>query len=674
MAWSALSNIFTSIDGSEYELTIESGILFDPNPVININGTVILDYPKIKNITTMLRPSQLLMTFNVDVDDTWYLVFTETVGDAKFPVTLKRNGAQIWFGYVKVDGFIQSYVADRWVINLQAIDGLGYLQNKAFNNPTAIGTTGEIEYIPYEGMFNEIIIIAQVLKRTGNFNKGFIIWEFDLIFNKTGETTPPISSTDRKALENTFVNASNFRNDDNDNTVFDCKKVLEAILLKYGACIFQFEDRWHIMRVNSFWTGESVKSYKRYNFVGELVETVVDAPIGKILGSQVNLFNPHHAGANQQIEYDSTLGGYKVLYKYGFAGSILLNSGLLHDLQEIGSCPEWIGIDYSRITFWRPYETADGTKYRPRFDGLNDGNNEIFPPRQLILVSNSSETISKNLSLKITFKIFFEFAISNRNHKGKAIVRFDGFDGSVWWLAQSGEWINRTETGTLYVDTAFIEASTYSGGTNLTINTSYTTSQTPVDGTITVSLFNTQTWGGPETPFTTYFQFQDVEITAENLNIDAESHTTIRKINETSVIDDELEITVGDGTSDAYTSAIETIDDLNTINWYKIRFGGIVSIYGPQLLLEILSLDRMRMSGGNSQVFSGGIYGYLPYLGVLTIDNVKGLFMTISYSWDLRNNVITATHQRIFLSDNYVDLDYTYRLESDVVVKPTIEG
>ena len=48
--------------------------------------------------------------------------------------------------------------------------------------------------------------------------------------------------------------------------------------------------------------------------------------------------------------------------------------------------------------------------------------------------------------------------------------------------------------------------------------------------------------------------------------------------------------------------------------------------------------------------------------------------MTIAYSWDLRNNVITATHQRIFTADNFVDLDYTYRLESDVVVKPTIDG
>ena len=89
-------------------------------------------------------------------------------------------------------------------------------------------------------------------------------------------------------------------------------------------------------------------------------------------------------------------------------------------------------------------------------------------------------------------------------------------------------------------------------------------------------------------------------------------------------------------------------------------------------LLEWLVRDRLQISGGNAKKFSGGIFGYLPYLGVLRIDGLNGVFMTTKYSWNTKDNTIDAEHIRIFTDDIFSDVEYSFAFESDNVVKPTV--
>ncbi len=81
----------------------------------------------------------------------------------------------------------------------------------------------------------------------------------------------------------------------------------------------------------------------------------------------------------------------------------------------------------------------------------------------------------------------------------------------------------------------------------------------------------------------------------------------------------------------------------------------------------------MTISSGNSTMFTGGVYGYLPYFGNITIHNVNGIFMTVEWSYDTANNQITATHERIFTDDVYSDVTVNFQLESDNVITPAIE-
>ena len=93
--------------------------------------------------------------------------------------------------------------------------------------------------------------------------------------------------------------------------------------------------------------------------------------------------------------------------------------------------------------------------------------------------------------------------------------------------------------------------------------------------------------------------------------------------------------------------------------------------------------DRLQISSGNALKFSGGIYGYFPYLGVITIDNIGNdaepvtldKFITSKWTYDLALNVISAEFERIYNNDISQDVTYNKELETDnTVIKPAIKG
>ena len=129
---------------------------------------------------------------------------------------------------------------------------------------------------------------------------------------------------------------------------------------------------------------------------------------------------------------------------------------------------------------------------------------------------------------------------------------------------------------------------------------------------------------------------------------------------------------VGDNESDTYLGALEDVNGDNTLKWAK-TIASVIDTSKQYALLNWMARDRMTISGGNATIYSGGIYGYLPYFGVLSINNVDGLFMTTEWSYDTKNNKISATHERIFTDDIYSDVTVDFQLESDNIVTPSIE-
>ncbi|MCP4052879.1 MAG: hypothetical protein GY739_07410, partial [Mesoflavibacter sp.] len=256
----------------------------------------------------------------------YYTRLIETVGDKKIVVVLYKDGDVIFNGFLKPDGIYESFVTDFWVINVQAIDGLGLLENIKFLNEDGA---------PYQGSMNELEILARCLELTGQ-TMDFRIYYLNLFFS-IDEDAPLLSN---QPFYDTYVNADRYIKEDNSSSVFTVKEVLESILKKYGAFICQQDGYWHIVRIIDYFRTVEDVSYSQYEVDGTYKADANIDPRTE-LGSDINDFNPCHAGGNQSKFYKAALGAYKAIYKYGLVKSILENRKIYFN-DEVGDIDGWI--------------------------------------------------------------------------------------------------------------------------------------------------------------------------------------------------------------------------------------------------------------------------------------------------------------------------------------------
>ncbi len=79
------------------------------------------------------------------------------------------------------------------------------------------------------------------------------------------------------------------------------------------------------------------------------------------------------------------------------------------------------------------------------------------------------------------------------------------------------------------------------------------------------------------------------------------------------------------------------------------------------------------MSANPSILFSGSIYGYIPYFSRISIDGFDGVFMFVEYSYDTKENLITGKLIQLF-GNELEDIDYALTPDYGKTVKPTIIG
>ena len=87
---------------------------------------------------------------------------------------------------------MESFVTDYWYINIQAIDGLGYLDNIQFLDSNKQ---------QYFGPQNELLLLARCLQLTGS-KIDFRLYDFNLYF--TTNSDGPILTN--KPITDTYVN------------------------------------------------------------------------------------------------------------------------------------------------------------------------------------------------------------------------------------------------------------------------------------------------------------------------------------------------------------------------------------------------------------------------------------------------------------------------------------
>ena len=85
-------------------------------------------------------------------------------------------------------------------------------------------------------------------------------------------------------------------------------------------------------------------------------------------------------------------------------------------------------------------------------------------------------------------------------------------------------------------------------------------------------------------------------------------------------------------------------------------------------------MDDLRIQANAIKIFSGSVYGEIPYMSVINIDNIDGLFMPIEYSYDFRTKLLELKSLQFYNAD-LADIQYLVSPDyGNNTIKPTIKG
>jgi hypothetical protein len=531
---------------------------------------------------------------------------------------LKNNGV-IFKGYIKPDGVQQSYVNDEWLINVESVDGLGLLKDLSFVQEKGTHFTGKLSM--YE-------IIKGCLERTH--------LEMDINTSIGLEYTGYAGDN---ILKDVFLDTARFVKDSNDPVLMNCNEVLTSVLNLFSGVITQQDGQWYICRPNDL----VLNGYT--TFINQTTNTVFTKNLNAVLGSQINNFYPHHCDANQQIEVKGAISAYRLNYQYGFLEGLVANPNLNHNNDLL-------------------------------FDNwtVEDGSSLVNNPLDLSGAIMESEEASFPLSL--TEVLTSDGAAGLQGEQYTFVTKIQST-----WLRHNFYFKIKTSDG-YYLNTANDwevgeDSNTYRKirlGKNFNTSTFYLTHELklpplPNDSDIIIvicrPLSDISPAFGVGIGEVTYAQILDP---VQTNGIVGEFHTVSRSLPPSSITKENQTVFNGDGTEVLIGSIYKA--DLTTVTetWNRVGKDEILPI------LAISAMDDLRIQSSPAKIFSGSIFGEIPYLSVITIDNIVGLFMPIEYDFDYKSNKSNIKLMQFYNSDLG---DINYEVSPDYGnsnIRPTIRG
>ena len=275
---------------------------------IQIDGQIDLTYSDTDNSLEAIRGQGLSVQLEANSSLTFNDLWSED--EKTYKIEYFRDNEIQFKGWLNPEGFFENWVNTDWIITFDCVDGLGYLSDLSFVDENGFNITGKKSYI-------EIIAIA--LKRTGLSQ--FINTSIDIRYTDLEETKDPFA--------NVYANANRYIKDD-EETIMSCEDVLRDILEPFGAVLTSYKGEWYIYKPNQLYSNSTVEFF-RYNFNGYPLDYPFYPPKKTLdfsftLGSHINEFYPHHCSGNQSIRNISSIGAYRISYKYGLVKSYLDNT------------------------------------------------------------------------------------------------------------------------------------------------------------------------------------------------------------------------------------------------------------------------------------------------------------------------------------------------------------
>jgi hypothetical protein len=367
--------------------------------------------------------------------------------------------------------------------------------------------------------------------------------------------------------------------------------------------------------------------------------------LNAVLGSQINNFYPHHCDSNQQIEVKGAISAYRLNYQYGFLEGLVANPNLNHDNDLL-------------------------------FDNwtIDDGDSLIDDPLDLSGARMESEEASFPLSL--TDVLTSDGVAGLQGEQYTFVTKIQST-----WLRHSFYFKIKT-SDEYYLNTANDwevgeDSNTYRVlrlGKNLNTSTFYLTHELklpplPNDSDIIIvicrPLSDIDPLFGVGIGEVAYAQILDP---VQTNGIVGEFHTVSRSLPPSSITKENQTVFNGDGTEVLIGSIYKA--DLTTVTQTWNRVGKDETL--P--ILAISAMDDLRIQSSPAKIFSGSIFGEIPYLSVITIDNIVGLFMPIEYDFDYKSNKSNVKLMQFYNSDlgdisHEVSPDY-----GNSNIRPTIRG
>lgn len=588
-----------------------------------IFGTFTLKKSSVDTILTPIRGTALELSLEANQT----LTFDEFLLEDEFTykTELLKSSQIIFEGYIKPDGCQQSYVNDYWYVNIESNDVLGALKDLSFVQANGLRFTGKMSV--YD-------VIKGCLDRT----------RLSLTINTSTEVTY-VDYAGTNILKDIYVNADRFIKDQNDIVIMDCNEVLTSMLNLFSAVITQQDANWWIYRPNDL----QLNGYT--TFINQDTDTTFTKNLNAVLGSQINNFYPHHCDGNQQIEVKGAISAYRLNYQYGFLEGLVLNPNLNHDEDLVFE--DWtVNPDLPII--------EDGLTV---LGIINDGSTSGLKIGAQVYDGIYEVITSTPVPFTQDEILSFRLKLSSKNVKQTFFFQISTSDG--YYLNNNNEW-----TTTNYKrNFVFGEYKT----SELFLNYELVLPPLIDDCDVTITIYGPKPYiyTPPLIQRTgisnfTYVQLLNNEIAKSG--IVGEFHTVTRSQPPSSITKENQKVFNGDGISSLIGSIYkEDLIELTT-NWTrKDKFENLP-------LLGISAMDDLRIQSNPIKVFSGNIYGQIPYMSVITIDNITGLFMPIEYDYDYKTNKSQVKLLEFYNTD-IADIQYTVSPDyGNNTVKPTIKG
>jgi len=652
---------YTNIAGDSFEIKIfhRSGLVeySEPTP---LQGSAIHSFKRTEDIFKAVRGSSL--TINIEASTQELLEAFSNFQELDYLVEFFRNGNKIFKGFVKPEGYYQDWVSSKWQISMTATDGMGDLKNTEFSpmyNPTTGGLTGEDLERANPREFNYLYLILEtigyrlpiVFGDDINTNSGNLEWT---LHNR------------RIFDERVFIN----RND----KFLDCETIIEDLLGKYNLTISQAniagELSWLVFRTPLL--AQPVRVIRKYDYNYE-TEGEISLVNEQLLTNEIKNYNVFsdittlsqkggdaiHCNENQQITFLSAIQNFR--FETNWLGLRNMTEGILEDWTlEFTSEPNNYFFNDANMVL-----RAEAQGFTPdltivfQTEGFNLPTKAVLPRvsfefQAFSLLANSPRLLSA-APQKLRYAIFWT----------------DPSNDTFSYNQDNGEWQDN-----LYICEQLTSFEIPNPPQEGVFNSELTIDLPEVSGGKLFVVLLKPTFKNPSIISSPYSKW--IEVNSFSLNF-LDPTLGIGKHNDSkqkSLVSKNLDTptrVINSNEENAYF-----LNNLYRVALSPLSVNGLIpmqnwrAIGTPSYvdLLELTSIERLRLKARPQKQFKGDIFGYIPYLGLVQYNGVNGVFMPTEYNYITADNVIELTCTE-FLSTPIAfsyEKSYIFENENNVLI------